>query len=79
MLQAVYPHVLLQVLISQPHCYPQGSFMAVASPNFGGLFKRQQALEGTYRTLQVGRGNEGVRGRHACTPRHDCLVDCIHL
>jgi ABC-type uncharacterized transport system fused permease/ATPase subunit len=29
-----------------------GSFMAVASPNFGGLFKRQQALEGTYRTLQ---------------------------
>lgn len=28
--------------------------MAVASPNFGGLFKRQQALEGTYRTLQVG-------------------------
>lgn len=30
-----------------------GSFMAVASPNFGGLFKRQQALEGKYRTLQV--------------------------
>ena len=31
-----------------------GSFMAVASPNFGGLFKKQQALEGAYRSLQVG-------------------------
>ncbi|EFN58353.1 hypothetical protein CHLNCDRAFT_142419 [Chlorella variabilis] len=29
-----------------------GSFMAVVSPNFGGLFKRQQALEGTHRALQ---------------------------
>lgn len=29
-----------------------GSFMAVASPNFGSLFKRQQALEGAHRTLQ---------------------------
>jgi hypothetical protein len=28
--------------------------MAVASPNFGGLFKRQQALEGKYRNMQVG-------------------------
>lgn len=68
MLQAVYPHVLLQVLISQPHCYPQGSFMAVASPNFGGLFKRQQALEGTYRTLQVGWAEgRGERGCHSST------------
>lgn len=31
-----------------------GSFMAVASPNFGGLFKKQQALEGAHRQLQVG-------------------------
>ncbi|KAL4445411.1 hypothetical protein ABPG77_011236 [Micractinium sp. CCAP 211/92] len=30
-----------------------GSFMAVASPNFGGLFKKQQALEGVHRQLQT--------------------------
>ncbi|PSC69745.1 ABC transporter D family member 1 [Micractinium conductrix] len=35
-----------------------GSFMAVASPNFGGLFKRQAALEGSHRALQARlRGN----------------------
>ena len=41
-----------------------GSFMAVASPNFGGLFKRQQALEGTYRALQVCQ-----RGHSSAAPR----------
>lgn len=51
---------------TRPACL-QGSFMAVASPNFGGLFKRQQALEGTYRTLQVGREHERCRLATAMT------------
>ena len=30
-----------------------GTFMTVAAPNFGGLFKKQQALEGSYRHLHT--------------------------
>lgn len=30
-----------------------GTFMTVAAPNFGGLFKKQQALEGSYRHLHA--------------------------
>ena len=33
------------------YVFGAGTFMAVAAPNFGGLFKRQAALEGAYRAL----------------------------
>ena len=61
-----------------------GSFMAVVSPNFGGLFKRQQALEGTHRALQVGaEGGFGLWARvggggvlPAATTRAPALPAC---
>lgn len=35
------------------YVFGAGAFMAVAAPNFGGLFKRQQVLEGAYRALHA--------------------------
>jgi hypothetical protein len=45
-----------------------GSFMAVASPNFGGLFKKQQALEGAHRALQVGWPGRAAAWRCCLAP-----------
>ncbi|GAB4822712.1 hypothetical protein N2152v2_009758 [Parachlorella kessleri] len=71
------------------YVFGAGTLMTVAAPNFGGLFKKQQALEGAYRHLQTrlranaesvafygGIAKEGglVRGRFREVLRHQAKL-----
>ena len=52
-----------------------GTLMTVAAPNFGGLLKKQQALEGAYRHLQAsGCCTAGPRGAYRHLQASGCCT-----